>query len=76
MWNGKRTARVELPRIPRIPRQLRIDPEMGKRIRARAAANRRTVQQELLHLLETSLKAEKVRFRRLMSGRVRSAENF
>jgi hypothetical protein len=60
MWNGKRTARVELPRIPRIPRQLRIDPEMGKRIRARAALNRRTIQQELLHLLEESLKAESV----------------
>jgi hypothetical protein len=61
MWNQKRTDRVELPR------QLRLDPEMGKRIRTRAELNRRTIQQELLHLLESGLKAEKVRFRRLPS---------
>jgi hypothetical protein len=49
MWNEKREDRLELPR------QVRVDPEMGKRIRARAKLNRRTVQSEILCLLEKSL---------------------
>jgi hypothetical protein len=57
MWNAKRTDRVALPR------QLRLDPEMGALIRAQAESNRRTIQQELLHLLEISLKAKSVTFR-------------
>ncbi len=69
MWNGKRTDRVEMPR------QLRIDPDLGKRIRARSALNRRTIQQELLHLIEKSLKAENVRLRRVPSVRVGSGES-
>jgi hypothetical protein len=57
MWNQKRTDRVALPS------QLRLDPEMGALIRSRAESNRRTIQQELLHLLEKSLKAQSVTFR-------------
>ena len=60
---GKRTDRLELPPIPGLPGQLRIDPEMGKYLRARAALNRRTIQGEVLHRLERTFKAEKVRFR-------------
>ena len=68
MWNQKRTDRVELPRIPGIRgRQLRVDPELGKLIRASASMNRRSIKQELLHRIEESFKAEKVRFRRLPS---------
>ena len=55
MWNAKRTDRLELPRIPGLPSQLRIDPEMGRKLRARARLNRRTVQSEILCLLERSL---------------------
>ena len=68
MWNGKRTDRVQLPR------QLRIDPEMGRRIRARAELNRRTIQQELLHLVERSLKAEEVGSRPLPQSETSSSD--
>lgn len=57
MWNQKRTDRLALPR------QLRLDPEMGALIRAQAESNRRTIQQEILHHLEMSLKAQSVTFR-------------
>lgn len=68
MWNGKRTDRVELPRM------LRVDPDLGRLIRDRAAVNRRTIQQELLHLVESSLKSEKVRLRRIPRRHVPSNE--
>ena len=57
MWTAKRTDRVALPS------QLRLDPEMGALIRAQAESNRRTIQQEILHRLELSLKAQSVTFR-------------
>ena len=63
MWNRKRTDRVALPRRRGLPKQLRLDPDMGQQIRARAELERRTIQQELLHLIETGLKAQSVTFR-------------
>ena len=63
MWNAKRTDRVALPS------QLRLDPEMGALIRAQAESNRRTIQQELLHLLEKSLKAQSITFRHARARR-------
>jgi hypothetical protein len=60
MWNQKRTDRVAMPPILGMPRQLRIDPEMGKRIRAEAALNRRTIQAELLYRIEISLTRPKM----------------
>ena len=75
MWNAKRTDRVEMPRIPGMPRQLWLDPEMGKRIRVRAGLNRRTIQQEVLHLLEQGLNAEDLSFSPVPS-RARSKKNF
>jgi hypothetical protein len=63
VFPGKRIDRVELPPIPGLPGQLRIDPEMGEWIRTSAALNRRTIQGEVLHRLERTFKAEKVRFR-------------
>jgi hypothetical protein len=57
MWNGKRIDRIEMPR------QLRLDQDLGRVIRTRAGLNRRTIQQEILHLLEFGLKSETVVFR-------------
>lgn len=54
MFNGKRLDRIELPK------QLRVDADMGRCIRNRAALNRRTIQQEILHLLERALQSEEV----------------
>lgn len=69
MWNGKRDDRLELPK------QLRLDPEMGKLIRERAKLNRRTVQLEILFLLERSLlssESAEVGFQPAPSARVAS----
>jgi hypothetical protein len=60
-FNGKRTDPLELPRI------LRVDPELGRLIRTRASLNRRTIQQELLHLIETRLNVDERGFARLLS---------
>jgi hypothetical protein len=61
MFTGKRTDRLELPR------QLRADAELARLIRMRAGVNRRTIQQELLHLIDVGLKAESVSFRQTPS---------
>ena len=60
-FNGKRTDPLELPRL------LRVDPELGRLIRSRAAINRRTIQQELLHLIESRLNVDERGFARLLS---------
>ena len=49
MWNEKHSDRLELPR------QLRTDAQMGKRIRELAKSDRRTIQQQILYLLEKGL---------------------
>ncbi len=63
-FNGKRTDPLELPRI------LRVDPELGRLIRTRAAVNRRTIQQELLHLIESRLNVDERGFARLLSRKL------
>lgn len=54
MFNGKRSERLELPR------QLRSDAEMARTVRELAMSNRRSIQQQLLHLIERGLKSENV----------------
>jgi len=50
----KRTDRIELPR------QLRTNADLGRKIRVRAEINRRSIQQEILYLIEQGLKSEDV----------------
>ena len=64
MWNGKRTDRLDLPR------QLRLDEEMGHAVRVLAAEHRRTIGQQMLHLLDAGLKAESVRKSQVLSEQV------
>lgn len=65
-FNGKRTDPLELPRL------LRVDPDLGRLIRNRAARNRRTIQQELLHLIETRLNVDQRGFARLLSSHAKT----
>lgn len=61
-FTGKRTDPLELPRI------LRADPELGRVIRNRAVMNRRTIQLELLDLIETRVNVDQRGFARLLSS--------
>ena len=67
-WNGNRTDRLEMPR------QLRVDAEMGRKIRMRADVNRRTIQQEILHLIDVGLQSEEVGVGRAASDSVSCRE--
>jgi hypothetical protein len=64
MPNAKRTDRLELPR------QLRVDSEMGRKIRMRADLNRRSIQNEILYLMDLAIKAEEGGFCQLASDGV------
>jgi len=59
--HGKRTDRLKLPS------QLRTDAEMGITVRNLAMLNRRTIQQELLVLIESGLKVQNVASCQLVS---------
>lgn len=58
MWNGKRTDALELPR------SLRVDADMGAIVRNLAMANRRSIQQQLLVLIEAGINVESGGLRR------------
>lgn len=63
--NLKRTDRLELPR------QLRSDPELASRIRNRAEINCRSIQLEILFLIQQGLKVEDGVLGRRVSDAVR-----
>jgi hypothetical protein len=52
VWNGKRTDALELPR------SLRVDADMGATVRNLAMANRHSIGQQLLVLIEAGINVE------------------
>ena len=61
----KRSNRLEMPR------QLRADEDLGRRIRSLAETNIRSIQEEILWLIRQGLKAEEEGIRQAVSGDVR-----
>lgn len=51
MFNGKRTDRLW------IPSQIKVDPEMGSRVRIRASKFRRSIGNEIIDLIEIAFNA-------------------
>ena len=65
----KRVDRIEMPRA------LRVDEELGRTVRLRAAINDRTIQLEILHLIKVGMEAEPVDTRRIPPGVPRQIES-
>lgn len=59
MFDGKRTDALELPR------SIRVDADMGAAVRNLATVNRRSIQQQLLVLIEVGINVESVGLRRM-----------
>jgi len=58
VWNGKRTDALE------FPRSLRVDAAMAATVRDLAMANRRSIGQQLVVLIEAGINVEIVGLRR------------
>ena len=61
-FDGKRTARLELPE------QLRSDPDLAESVRFIARANRRTIQLQILEWIVIGVENDRNHFRQSTSG--------
>ena len=67
-FNGKRSGVVDLPK------QLRVDPELGAAVRFWASKRKRTIGTQILVWIEEGVERDEAGFSQIVSGEVSSAQ--